>query len=176
MADSERSERTISKDELTKLLAPSLGQEKSDEVVLATARSLGFSPPFFSAAEVRSLFETLSKAEGLIGVVARFAVSRGDVDVLVERALTQSTRNPRAQDPSSTKLRVAAVDLLPLLAPALGTEKARDAVTTTAHRLRLNPQSLTRDQALSVLDELACTEGIVGVVARFAKARFLLEA
>jgi hypothetical protein len=48
-------------------------------------------------------------------------------------------------------------------------------VTTTAQRLNFDPQSLTRDEALSVLDELARSEGIVGVVARFAKARFLLE-
>jgi hypothetical protein len=175
MGDSERSDRTISKDELTKLLAPSLGQEKSEEVVVTTARSLGFSPPYFSATEVRALFDRLSRVEGLIGVVARFAVSRGDVETLVEKALTQSSRMLRAKEPSSTKVRVAAVDLLPLLAPALGTEKARDAVTTTAQRLNFDPQSLTRDEALSVLDELARSEGIVGVVARFAKARFLLE-
>lgn len=172
MADTER---TISKDELTKLLASALGQEKSEEILLATARTLGFAPPYFSANEVRALFATLSKAEGLIGVVARFAVSRGDVDALVEKAMTQSTRNPRVTAPSSPKMRIAAVDLLPLLAPALGTEKARDAVTTSALRHRFDPQSLTRDQALAVLDDLANTEGIVGVVARFAKARFLLE-
>lgn len=172
MADTER---TIAKDELSKLLAAALGQEKSEEVVLGTARLLGFSPPYFSANEVRALFETMSKAEGLIGVVARFAVSRGDVDALVEKAQVQSSRNPLVGAPSSADLRLAAVDLLPLLAPALGTEKARDAVTTSAQRQRFNPQSLTRDQALAVLDDLAHTEGIVGVVARFAKARFLLE-
>lgn len=171
MADSER---TIAKDELTKLLAAALGQEKSDEVVMTTARSLGVSPPF-SAGEVQTLFATLSKADGLIGVVARFAVSRGDVEALVEKAMTQSSRNPAANEPASAKLRLAAVDLLPLLAPALGTEKARDAVTTTAQRMRFDPQSLTREQALTVLDDLAGSEGIVGVVARFAKARFLLE-
>jgi len=169
------SERSISKDELTKLLAAALGQEKSEEVVLAMSRSLGFSPPLYSPVEVRALFEALSKAEGLIGVVARFAVSRGDVDALVEKALSQSARNPRVGDVSSAKLRIAAVDLLPLLAPALGTEKARDAVTNTAQRMRFDPQSLTREQALAVLDDLAQSEGIVGVVARFAKARFLLE-
>jgi hypothetical protein len=171
MADTDR---TITKDELTKLLAAALGQEKSDEVVMATARSLGISPPF-AAGEVRMVFATLSKAEGLIGVVARFAVSRGDVEALVEKAMVQSTRNPRVNDPSSEKLRIAAVDLLPLLAPALGTEKARDAVTTTAQRMRFDPQSLSREQALTVLDELARSEGIIGVVARFAKARYLLE-
>jgi hypothetical protein len=168
-------ERTISKDELTKLLAAALGDEKSEEVVVSTARSLGLTPPNFSAVEVRTLFAALSKADGLIGVVARFAVSRGDVDTLVERALSESSRNLRSSDPSSSKLRLAAVDLLPLLAPALGTEKARDAVTTSAHRLQLDPQNLSREQALAVLDVLAATDGIVGVVARFAKARFLLE-
>lgn len=168
-------ERTISKDELTKLLAPALGQEKSEEVVLSTARSLGISPPYFSAEDVRALFAALSKADGLIGVVARFAVSRGDVDTLVERALTDSSPNPRSNEPPSAKMRLAAVDLLPLLAPALGTEKARDAVTTTAQRMGSDPQSLSREQALAVLDDLAQSEGIVGVVARFAKARFLLE-
>ena len=169
-------ERTIPKDELTKLLAAALGQEKSDEVVVSTARALGFGPLLFSAQEVRSLFEALSKAVGLIGVVARFAVSRGDVDTVVEKSLSDSARHPVAQEQPSAKKRIAAVDLLPLLAPALGTEKARDAVTTTAQRLRFDPQSLTREQALRVLDDLADSEGIVGVVARFAKARFLLEA
>jgi hypothetical protein len=167
--------RTVTKDELTKLLAAALGQEKSDEVVVSTARSLGCGPLHYSANEVRLLFDALSKAEGLIGVVARFAVSRGDVDALVEKALIESTRNPGKQEPSSPKLRIAAIDLLPLLAPALGTEKARDAVTTTAQRLRFDPKSLSREQALTVLDELAQSDGIVGVVARFAKARFLLE-
>ena len=168
-------ERSIPKDELTKLLAAALGQEKSDEVVVSTARSLGIGPLHFSAGEVRTLFDALSKADGLIGVVARFAVSRGDVEALVEKAMTESSRHPVAKENPSANLRIAAVDLLPLLAPALGTEKARDAVTTTAQRLRFDPQSLTRDQALTVLDELAQSDGIVGVVARFAKARFLLE-
>lgn len=168
-------ERTIPKDELTKLLAAALGQEKSDEVIATTARSLGIGPVYFSAGDVRALFTTLSNAEGLIGVVARFAVSRGDVEALVEKAMTESSRHPVAKEHASANLRISAVDLLPLLAPALGTEKARDAVTTTAQRLRFDPQSLTREQALTVLDELAQSEGIVGVVARFAKARFLLE-
>jgi hypothetical protein len=69
------------------------------------------------------------------------------------------------------KGRGAPVDLLPLLAPALGTEKAHDAVAAVAQRMGLNPQSLARDEALAVLDVLAESEGIVGVVARFAKTR-----
>jgi hypothetical protein len=173
------SERSIAKEELVKLLASALGQEKSEEVVLSTARSLGYAGPYYSANEVRGLFVQLSKTEGLIGVVARFAVSRGDVEALVEKA--QSTRNPRVSakpgvsDPPSSKSRIAVVDLLPLLSPALGTEKARDATTATAVRLGFDARSLSRDEALAVLDDLARSEGIIGVVARFEKARFLLE-
>lgn len=167
--------RTISMDELTKLLAPALGEEKSEEIVLATARSLGFTPPYLSASEVRALFTAMAATEGLVGVVARFAISRGDVDALVDSARTESARNPRASETSSAKGRFAPVDLLPLLAPALGTEKARDAVTASALRQRFDPRRLSHDEALAVLDDLAHTEGIVGVVARFAKARFLLE-
>jgi hypothetical protein len=66
------------------------------------------------------------------------------------------------------------IDLLPWLAPALGREKARDATTAAAHRLGLDPRSLSREQAMTVLDELAREGGIVGVVARFARSRLVL--
>jgi hypothetical protein len=67
------------------------------------------------------------------------------------------------------------VDLLALLAPALGAEKARDATEAVAARMGVDARALSREDALRVLDALTATEGIVGVVARFAKARFLLS-
>jgi hypothetical protein len=63
-----------------------------------------------------------------------------------------------------------------LLAPALGTEKAREAIEHAAAKRGIDLTSgLTYNGALAVLDELTTIEGIVGVVARFAKARFLLD-
>ncbi|MBX3190216.1 MAG: hypothetical protein KF819_24670 [Labilithrix sp.] len=185
--------RRITKDEVSVLLAAALGQEKSEEVVLQTARTLAIPGTVWSGVEVRAIFARLSEAEGLIGVVARFALSRGDIDKLVGReALSVAIDVVDAVDaidaidaieapaPSSARLRsveprAASVDLLPLLAPALGAEKARDAVQSTALRLGFDPAHLTRDQGLAVLEELARTDGIVGVVARFATARFLLN-
>jgi hypothetical protein len=177
--------RAIPKDEVVALLASALGQEKSEEVVAQAARSLALPATAWSGGEVRAIVTKLADAEGLIGVVARFALSRGDVDRLVgppphaAEPPAPSSRRPRLHPPPSQRTseeapRTGVVDLLPLLAPALGAEKARDAVHAAAARLGLDPGHLTRPQAVTVLEELARSEGIVGVVARFATARFLL--
>jgi hypothetical protein len=167
----EANDRTVSIADLASLLSSALGEEKSHEVVTSAARNLGYASGFYTPTEVRTIFNLLSRAEGLIGVVARFALSRGDVDRVVRRS-PGTMRRPSVQ---MEAVRAAtSVDLLPLLAPALGTDKARDATTSAAARLKLDPHALSRDHALLVLDELTKNEGIVGVVARFAKARFLL--
>jgi hypothetical protein len=63
-----------------------------------------------------------------------------------------------------------------LIAPALGAEKARDAIEHAAARCGVDVSTgLSYDGALSVLDEMTNVEGIVGVVARVAKARVLLK-
>jgi hypothetical protein len=68
------------------------------------------------------------------------------------------------------------VDLMHLLAPALGGEAARNAIEHAAARRGVDVASgVSRSGALAILDEMTKVDGIVGVVARFAKARFLLE-
>ena len=63
-----------------------------------------------------------------------------------------------------------------LIAPALGAEKARDAIEQAAARRGVDVSTgLSHSGALAILDEMTKVEGIVGVVARFAKARFLLS-
>ena len=178
-------DRPVTKEDVAVLLTSALGQDKSDEVVSTAARSLGFVRGTFSGEEIRAIFERLVKSEGLVGVVARFAVSRGDVDELVARApqRTDALTARRlhfeaggrplggASSPSP-----ASIDLMPLLAPALGAEKARDAIVAAAARRGVDiAAGLSQSGALEVLDEMARIEGIVGVVARFAKARFLLN-
>ncbi len=161
------SDRPIAREDVTVLLSSALGQEKSEEVVASAARELGIAGGTYSAEEVRAIFERLSSVEGLVGVVARFAISRGDVDKLAQRA--RPSQKQRAAQASAS-----AIDLIPLLAPAIGVEKAREAIEAGAARLGFDAKALTHEQALSVLDLLAKAEGIVSVVARFAKARFLL--
>ena len=164
--------RTIPKDAVVALLASALGHEKSDEVVLATAHELGVAGATWTGSEVLAIMEALAKSEGLVGVVARFALTRGDVARLVQRSIPPDAPPPSGR-PSPAPM--SRVDLVALLAPALGAEKARDATEAACSKLRLDARVLSHDEALHVLDELATNDGIVGVVARFAKARFLLS-
>jgi hypothetical protein len=179
-------DRPITKDDIAVLLASALGQDKSEEVVASAARSAAVTRAAYSAEDIRAIFDRLVKFDGLVGVVARFAVSRGDVDKLVAR-VPKAAAKPRAesgdrssgaQDASSARSMPPslAIDLMHLIVPALGTEKARDAIEQAAARRGVDMTAgLTYNGALSVLDEMTTVEGIVGVVARFAKARFLLN-
>jgi len=87
-----------------------------------------------------------------------------------------SERQGRAP-PSGPGLAAAAsdpyVDLLELLVPALGEEKAREAVASHAKSLGFAPDPLTRGQAIRLLDAMVSTPGLLGVVANFAKVTFL---
>jgi hypothetical protein len=65
--------------------------------------------------------------------------------------------------------------LVQLLAPRLGHEQGTDVLSDAATRLGLQPEQIEFAQALELLDELARSEGLVGVVARFAKARLMLR-
>lgn len=180
-------DRTISKEEIAVLLASALGQDKSDEVVTTAARALGITRPAYTGDDVRAIFEKLVKAEGLVGVVARFAVSRRDVERLIMRAESvappqigrpdfAATTNAAMGSAPARRVMTATVDILPLIAPALGVEKARDAIEAAAARRGVDiATGLSHTGALAVLDEMTKVEGIVGVVARFAKARFLLN-
>lgn len=177
-------DRPITKDDIAVLLASALGQDKSDEVVATAARAAGISHTAYVSDDIRGIFDKLVKAEGLVGVVARFAVSRGDVEKLIARVGQEPAKagspNARsgdreAQPPPSLPPSVA-IDIMHLIVPALGIEKSRDAIEQAAARRGVDLASgLTYNGALAVLDEMTKIEGIVGVVARFAKARFLLN-
>ncbi|MEO8876317.1 MAG: hypothetical protein ABI461_12080 [Polyangiaceae bacterium] len=59
---------------------------------------------------------------------------------------------------------------------SVGEEKARDVVHAAVVQLHLaHKLTLDRTDALALLDHLAADPGIVGVAARFAKARTLLR-
>ena len=65
--------------------------------------------------------------------------------------------------------------LIALLAPTVGTEKSTELVQSAMRSLAIVPSELDRDAALRVFDQLARQPGIIGVAARFAKARFILH-
>ena len=70
---------------------------------------------------------------------------------------------------------VSRADLAKLLAQALGNEKASEVVQKAASKLGIRRDPLDKGQALSVLEQIAQTPGLVGITARFAKSRLHLR-
>lgn len=64
-------------------------------------------------------------------------------------------------------------DLIDLLSPTIGTAKANDVIAGVLRRRGVSG-SFTRDQALALLEDVAATQGIVGISARFAKVKVSL--
>jgi hypothetical protein len=162
---------SIPKRELVLLLAAALGEEKGEELVASAARRLALGDDAYSLAEARAIFERIALTPGLVGVVARFAITRGDVDSLRAKtcvAHAKDARPPSSRDAGSPET----VDLVALLSPVLGTEKAKEAIEAAAASRGLDGSMFAPSDARDVLEVLAQTDGIVGVVARFAQTRF----
>lgn len=70
--------------------------------------------------------------------------------------------------------RLARYTLVGHLSRSLGQEKAEDVVDEAAHQVGIGTDDWERDEALLLLEALANMPGLVGVVARFAKARIIL--
>ena len=174
---------TVSIRSLIEMLAATLGWEKSAEVVNATAQRLGLSAVVVTPAQASALLSELAKAPGMVGVTARFARSRMEFSAPQSSptsgraSVVPQTPPPEEAPPSSLKSVTRSLlmgELVALLASTVGQDRADEAVLEAVRRLGLPTRSLSRDQALAVLDDLAARPGLVGVTARFAKARAIL--
>ncbi len=177
--------RSIKRSQLVGLLAPTLGYEKSDGHVVAAARELGVALGHEVRVEhVLAILDRLAAAEGLVGVAARFVQVRGELDTMIGAAVaslrpqsmatstpTQAVPAPRA--PSTS--RVSFEEIAMFVAPALGDVVARGAVGKHAAALDVRGPEASRADAARILDAMSQVEGMIGVVASFAKARFLLK-
>ena|SRR5579859_895773 len=169
--------------EVVALLAPTLGQEKSEEVVGETARSLGILGDEFTVSKALAVLDALGKWSGMVGVAARFARTRFEgrphEGAVVDEAPVSSGGTRREAKPSSGRMpaaphRVDRKQIVNLLAPTLGDEKSEEVVVAALSRRQLPLDTLDQKQALIVLEDLAAQHGLVGVTARFAKARLIL--
>lgn len=62
-----------------------------------------------------------------------------------------------------------------MLAQSLGVQQASEIVDRVAWKMGLRDTDYSSEQILSILEELASQPGTVGIVARFAKVRFILK-
>ena len=167
-------------------MAPALGTEKSEELVAASAKNLGYAAETLDLDRAMRILESLEAQAGLVGVAARLAKSR-----VASRTNTSSTRVPRQtasvpgaakpepEKPAAAGKRIERLDsgeIVKLLAATLGTDKGRETLAAALVQLGFSDRNgLDRTQALAVLDHIAREPGIVGVVARFSKARVILR-
>jgi hypothetical protein len=173
---------------LASLFAPTLGWDKSEDAINASIHRLGLSlkAGLLTVTQALAVLDDLTTERGIVGVTARFVRSRGDF----HRALNpQSERSgvreiapriPDAPPPSRRDVRreptkLALHEIVPLLANTIGQEKAEEAVLAGLRRLGLPEDRLDLAQASLLFDALAGHPGIVGVTARFAKARLILK-
>jgi hypothetical protein len=218
---------TISATRLMELLTPTLGWDKSSEVVSVALARRGLSHGELSLDDALTLLEVLSGTAGMVGIAARYAATRvqslratssaappsraesarggpssspGSQQPSSAGSRSSATTPPssaapqsstlRSADatappvsgsgdmPSSSRARPVAVDLrdiVELFEGAMGRERSEEVVFAAARRLSLPTERLDKAHALSLLDTLVSEPGIVGLCARFAKARLILR-
>ena len=172
--------------DVASLLASTLGWEKSMQLVVDAVRALGFREEALRPDQRLAVLEQLGREGGLVGVAARFARTRtvGPAPRAVAAADTSDNGAPSVRTPSSNAgaqpaprsgplLSLRA--LAELLAQTVGKEKGEEALVASARRLSLPTDQLDREQAAALFEDLSQSEGIVGISARFAKARLLLK-
>jgi hypothetical protein len=159
--------------EVSATIAPVVGDDKASSAVRSAALRLGFTDKEFSEGQVHEILKRLSESPDLLGLAAKRALARRIAAQEDEEEAPPASSGSRTAPPEAGDS-VHALALIELLTPALGTDKANEVVMGEMRRARLG-EMMTRRQAMGVLDALAVLPGIVGITARFAKARFLLR-
>ncbi len=125
------------------------------------------------------MLDELARTPGMVGIAARFARSRLDAVRTPPHTAAAGPSSARTAPSSGrltpTTVTVTAADVAALIASAMGTDRAREIVLDAARCLGLPPDRLDKAQAMALLDHLAIEPGVVGLCARFGKARLILR-
>ncbi len=167
------------------LLEPTLGLDKSETLVLTASRELVIPQgDEIRVDHVLAILDRLGEMDGIAGVAARFVRARGELDALIAPsaasapapALTTTTPGGGVAfaRPAATP-HVPFEEIAMFVAPALGDAVARASVAKHAAALGIKGYDATRAEAAQILDGMSKAEGILGIVASFAKARFILK-
>jgi hypothetical protein len=177
-------QRRVERRKLVGLLARTLGLEKSEEVVLAAARKLHIAlGEDLTVAQALAILDDLAETPAIVGVVARVVKARGELQELAEPSQPPPS-HPSSAPPSSrpsgapsgaVPVRLTRDDLMALLAPALGEARSAEAIAAFAPKAGATGPDFSRAQAAKMLELMSAAEGMLGVVASFARARFLLK-
>lgn len=165
------------------LLAPTLGWEKSSEVVSVALSKRALPHGELTMDEAAALLDDLATRAGMVGIAARYAATRlqsqrGAPVSMGRPSASERPPPPSGNTPSSSRARPVSLDMreiVDLFASAMGRDKSHEVVASAAKRLGLPSDRLDKAQALNLVDQLAREPGVVGLCARFAKARLILR-
>jgi hypothetical protein len=169
--------------QLVGLLAPTLGMEKSEDVISGAAKRLRISlGDELTVAHAAAILDDLAQTGGIVGVVARFVKARGELEDL-DDLVPSSAPQPLLMTPGGgvpvvrmpDRAKVTRDELIALLSPALGDEKSVEAIAAYAPKVGATGVEFTRAQVARMLELMSAADGILGVVASFARARFILK-
>lgn len=174
--------------DLADSLVPALGRERALEAVRSVLARLGVERDPLDALTAWQVLDLLAPSQGLVGAAARLARSS---HVVLGASTGDAAAPESADDPSrpvadglnlpansSEPLRTPnglgcsrqPPDLVSLLSPSLGRDKAAASVHDVCARLHLRPEEVERHWG-SILNELSQAVGPVGVAARFVRSR-----
>ncbi len=154
------------------VLRDALGDQAARDLVVREAREAGLRS-VGAEADRLTLLTRLERLGGTAGLAAKLALSRLRRGAQTSAAVVAAPAVASApKAPVSSHSTYAVVSML---ARSLGDEKARDVVAAAMGELKLSGDRLSDAEALLVLERLASRDGVVGTVARFAKARLLLK-
>ena len=162
----------LSADAIARRLAPVVGDEAADAAVREVLRELGYADKAFARWEQSRILERLAQRAGLLGSAARRA--QKSMGFGAQRETPRASMHRFSTPPPGPNM-IDGTELIGMFARALGDEKARETVETECQRLSVSAKRLPITKALVLLDDLAAVPGIVGVTARFAKARLALR-
>jgi hypothetical protein len=167
---------------LASLLTPSVGDERAREALQSALSALSLREEGLDDEAALRVFARLHGQGGLIATAARRAsttitakddapASRPSAPILVHGGESSARATP--PNPSSVAM-ITRGDIVDLLAHAVGRVEAERAVDKAAAALAFGAQgSLVNAQR--VLEAIAAEPGLVGITARFAKARLALR-
>jgi hypothetical protein len=171
------------------LLALTLGDERARVTWAEALRGVAAAEATdYDGQQTAALLTALGLASGTIGLAARVAKLRleseatGPFTLESLRAAAPPATAPQRAEPRHEPVPPShgspgdqarlAKEVLSFLSPSLGDEKARDVLGQYAKTLGISLTSLTRVEAIVLLDAMSQASGLLGVVARFAKVRF----
>lgn len=158
--------------ELESYFAPTVGAERSTEILRSAANELGWILETIDDARADAILKRLTLYPGIVGVTARFATQRRARNAAASGAFSVATGS---EVPASTSEAVEITALEQLLGASMDAAKARTIVAEYWRDDGLTGTRCTKRQALALLDRMAGAGGAVGVAATFAKARWHLR-